>query len=69
MEPDPSHRLMFIKTKPETVKDKGSPYEAVRCCWPVNPDRANRADYVLAIVEEVCVAVFENCVWERVANG
>ena len=69
MDPDPHHRLIFIKTKKKTVMAKGSLYEAVRCCWAVNPDRANRTDYVLAIVEGVCVAAFENCVWKQVADG
>ncbi len=63
MKPDPHHRLIFIKTKEQTINRWGSVYEAVRCCWTIKCDKANRADYVLAIVDGTCVAVFEDCTW------
>ena len=58
MEIDPNHRLLVIKVRQRSVDEKGSLYHAVRGCWLVAPERADRAEYVLAIVEGVCRGVF-----------
>ena len=39
---DPGHKLMYIKVRPETKKEKGL-YDAVRRSWRVNCDNANQA--------------------------
>ncbi len=57
MELDPGHRLLFIKTRQHTVNEVGL-YEAVRGCWTLNRGRAEKADYILAIVDQVCRGVF-----------
>ena len=43
-------KCIVIRTKRETVAKLGSLYEAVRWCWRINIDRAQEADYVLAVV-------------------
>ena len=43
-------KCIVIRTKQETVARLGSLYEAVRWCWRINIDRAQKADYVLAVV-------------------
>ncbi len=65
MKIDPKHRLLLIKTKWETVDDPehGSVYEAVRRSWILSRDRARRADYVLAVIDGVCVGVFKATEW------
>lgn len=57
MKPDPSHKLLYIKVRQETVDDRGL-YEAVRSAWRLNPEKANAADYILAVVNGVCNGVF-----------
>ena len=39
-------------------KDDRSVYEAVRFAWVVNKSRAERADYVLAVTDGICLGVF-----------
>lgn len=67
MVPDPEHRLVLIRTMSRTVKNRGSLYEAVRKWWPLRADNANKTDFVLAIVDGVCVGVFGECEW--IADG
>ena len=64
MVPDPTHRLLYVKVRPQTVVDRGSLYEAVRWAWKVNPTRAEAADWVVAVVGGVCRGVFEVHRWE-----
>ena len=63
MELDPGHRLLFIKTRQHTVNEVGL-YEAVRGCWTLNRGRAEKADYILAIVDQVCRGVFKAREWK-----
>lgn len=65
---NPKHRLILIKTKPESVKAKGNLYEAVRRRWTLDPDKARRADYVLAVVDQTCTGVFVADEW-RLCSG
>ena len=65
MEPDPAHRLLYIKVRPRSVWERGSLYEAVRWQWKVRPERAEAADWVVAVVERVCHGVFAVHRWER----
>ena len=41
---------IVTRTKQETAAKLGSLYEAVRWCWRINIDRAQQANYVLAVV-------------------
>ena len=63
MELDQHHRLLFIKTRQQTVDEVGL-YEAVRGCWTLNRARAENAEYILAIVDQVCRGVFKACEWK-----
>ena len=65
MVPDPAHKLLYIKVRPETVMDRGSLYEAVRWAWKVDPARAKQADWVVAVVDRVARGVFEVHGWQR----
>ena len=60
LDPDPKHRLLLIKTKWETVHkpEHGSVEDAVRRSWLVNLKRARRVDYVLAVIDNVCMGVY-----------
>ena len=57
----PRHKLLYIKTKQETVDDRrhGSLYEAVRQSWVLKPERAKEADFVIAVIDQICRGVFE----------
>ena len=70
MIPSPEHKLLFVKTHWKTVEDRGGCiYEAARWSWGVKVERARRTDFVLAIIDGVCEAIFTNCVWKRHDNG
>jgi hypothetical protein len=43
------HKCIIIKIDESTIKERGSVYEAVRCAWSLNTERAKKADYVLAV--------------------
>ncbi|MDE0007551.1 MAG: hypothetical protein OXS50_04660, partial [Gammaproteobacteria bacterium] len=59
MVPHPSHRLLYIKVRAQTIVDReGSLYEAVRWAWRINPARAKEADCVIAVVKGICKGVF-----------
>ena len=63
MEPDEGHKLLYIKTKASTVAALGL-YEAVRAAWRIG-DRVREADYVIAVVDQVCSGVFVADRWEQ----
>ena len=63
MVPDANHKLLYIKTGEDTIKAKGSLYEAVRQSWKLRPESASQADYVIAVVEQVCKGVFKPVRW------
>lgn len=63
------HKLIFVKTSWGTVRERGTIYEAARWAWNAKPEKANRADYVLAIINGVCEGVFANCEWRRLDEG
>ena len=65
IEYQPKHNIMVIKTKWSTVEKHGGIYEAVRGRWRVNQRRANRAHYILAIIDGICRGVYTNGVWKR----
>lgn len=63
MVPDANHKLLYIKTGEDTIKAKGSLYEAVRHSWKLRPESASQADYVIAVVGQVCQGVFKPSRW------
>lgn len=64
---EPGDLCMIIKTRWSTVDDDshGSVYEAVRRSWVVSKERADRAKYVLAVIDGLCEGVFVPDSWER----
>ena len=70
MNPDPQHKLLYIKTSHARWNETGSLYEAVRSAWRLSPHHANEANFVLAIVSSVCRGVFVVDEWKpsREAN-
>ncbi|MDR0529161.1 MAG: hypothetical protein LBG69_06090 [Zoogloeaceae bacterium] len=56
-------KCIVFKIKPITVLERGSVYEAARYYWKANQCRAERADYVLAVVDGVIKGVFEPSQW------
>ena len=68
MEPDPGHKLLYLKTSDDRMKERGSLYEAVREAWKVNLEKAKDADYVIAVIKNVCRDVFEPKEWKPVPD-
>ena len=64
MNPDPAHKLLYVKTKEATLKERGSLYESARKYWLVKRSRARESDYVIAVIDDVCRGVFEPRKWE-----
>ena len=54
-----SDKLLLIKINDESIEKVGSIYEAVRKAWVLDPNRANRADYVLAVKGGIIVVYSE----------
>ena len=63
--PDPEHKLLYIKTGKDAIKAKGSLYEAVRRSWKLRVESAQQANYVIAVVGQVCQGVFKPTRWKR----
>ena len=57
------HRIVVININ-RTALER-SVYEAVRYAWKVNPKRAEKAHYVLAVTQGLIVGVFEAKKWLR----
>ncbi len=68
MVPVEGHKLLYIKTKADHVTAVGL-YEAVRASWNVKVQRVNRADYVIAVVDQMCRGVFVADAWELTPDG
>lgn len=60
---DPDHKLLYVTTKETTLGERGSLYEAARKYWSLNPERAREADYVIAVIGNVCRGVFRPEKW------
>ncbi|MDE0242806.1 MAG: hypothetical protein OXQ84_21830 [bacterium] len=63
MEPAKEHKLLYIKTGASTVRERGL-YEAVRGNWIVNERRVTEADYIIAVVDQICRGVFLADIWQ-----
>ena len=66
--PDSRHKLLYIKTGKNAIEEKGSLYEAVRRNWKLKVGSAEQADYVIAVVGQVCQGVFKPAIWKPAAN-
>lgn len=64
MNPDPGHKLLYVKTKEATLRERGGLYESARKYWRVSPSRARKADYVIAVIDNVCRGVFRPETWK-----
>ena len=58
---------MIIKVRDSTASEVGY-YEACRSAWKVNPQKANKYKYILCVVNQVVVEVFERTSEWREAN-
>lgn len=60
-------KCVIIKIFKKTVKERGSVYEAVRWRWPNKRERANEADYVLAVEYESkqVIGVYKPTLWYK----
>ena len=67
-EPAEDHRLLYIKTKDTVVEARGSLLEAVQGSWKIG-DRVEQAEYVIAVVDKMCVGVFVAEKWHRRPDG
>jgi hypothetical protein len=56
-EADFQHKLILINVN-ETIEYR-EPIDAVRYAWSIRPDRANKADYVLAVRRGLIVGAFK----------
>jgi hypothetical protein len=62
--PEPIHRLILINiNKLEDRSDRKAIYNLVRYCWRLSRERAEKADYVLAVVRGVVVGAFRPLRW------
>ena len=66
-----SDKLLLIKITDESIEIGGNIYEAVRKSWVLKPERANRAQYVLAVKEGIVVGIFtlNEKGWQRDGNS
>lgn len=59
--------LLIVKIRPDEVtKNNGNVYETVRASWVLNRDRAQKVQYVLAVVHGVCKGVYVPDRWDEV---
>lgn len=64
LEIEPPHKLILINiNKLENRSDRAGIYRLVRYCWRISRGRAERADYVLAVVRGVVVGAFRPHAW------
>ncbi len=59
------HKILVVKTYPETIVNRGSVYEAVRGRWGVNYEQVKSVQLVLGMVNGVCKAVYVPDVWNE----
>jgi len=61
---NPAHSLLLINiNKLEDRSDRGAIYNLVRFCWRLSRSRAEKAEYVVAVVRGVTVGVFRPLQW------
>ena len=66
-----SDKLLLIKITDESIEIGGNIYEAVRKSWVLKPEKANQAQYVLAVKEGIVVGIFtlNEKGWQRDGNS
>jgi len=57
------HKLVLISVNRTGKVDQIDLYDAVRYSWKISPRRAEKADYVLAVIDGVIVGAFEADEW------
>ena len=74
---EPGRRIMVIKTKWSTVETReprdsipehDGVYEAVRSSWTVSKKKADKAEYILAIIDGICRGVYIPYVWKEAST-
>ncbi|MCM2477187.1 hypothetical protein HGO38_27420 [Rhizobium sp. CG5] len=61
---EPAHRLILINiNKLEDRSDREAIYNLVRYCWRISKARAEKAEYVLAVVRGIVVGAFQPEKW------
>jgi hypothetical protein len=62
VDPSPNHNLLYIKVRRVTVEDKGLPL-ATRLAWRVSLEKAQRATFVLPVVDGLVRAAYRPVDW------
>jgi len=63
------HKMLIIKIRHETINERGSVYEAVRKSWRINLEKAEQAEYILAVCNGLIVGVYKPEKWEEFKTG
>lgn len=63
MEIEEDDKLLLFKIRRDVLTSRGSTYDAVRWAWDVSLANAQRAEYILAMVDGLCIGVFEKAEW------
>ncbi|MCK4860758.1 MAG: hypothetical protein KAS85_02440 [Rhodobacteraceae bacterium] len=61
---EPKHRLVLINVNKFEASGKDELYQQVRFAWRISSSRAEKADYVLAVVRGVVVGAFQAKYWK-----
>jgi hypothetical protein len=70
LEDAPKEKLILININAlEDLKDRASIYEQVRFAWRLSRARAEKADYVLAVVRGVVIGAFKANEWKRATRS
>ena len=65
LEESPKESLLLININAlEDLRDRDSIYEQVRFAWRISKKRAEKADYILAVVRGVVVGAFKAEEWK-----
>lgn len=66
---DISHPCLLINVNVSAANDDASVYEAVRGTWVIDPKRAERAEYVLAVRQGIIIGVYKAEKWVSASSG
>lgn len=61
-------KVVIIKIQ-KTINIRKSIYDATRFAWKINVNRANEADYILAVDRGIIVGVFKATNWMSATRG
>ena len=61
-----TEKCLIIKINQSSIEyHNGSLYDATRGTWKMNIDRANKADYVLSVMDGIVKAVYSDLTWRK----